>query len=370
MPLNYLKKSNLIFHKPLSTFLPSIMSDFHIDRPKFVDIELSNRCNLRCRMCWFWGEHGIGERYQDRELTEEEVFNLIDGISEYNPLIYIGGSEPFIRDDLLEILKYIKEQGLRVSFATNGTLLDDKKIRTLVEIGVDKISFSIDGYEGIHDSLRGKGTFKKVTEAINKISLYKTKIASLKPIISTRTTITNALVGNLKESIESINRAANQETIIHEIEHLWFITREEIHAHMSILRRVLGCGAPDTISHFTPESFIADPVSLAHEISSVKKMPNVLFFPNLSYKQIIDYYSENKSIKKMCRASFKGVIIKPNGDVKFCPDEWISDYTLGNIRDEELMDIWNGQKALKFRSAILKHKSYPACKRCSSMYGL
>jgi MoaA/NifB/PqqE/SkfB family radical SAM enzyme len=124
-------------------------------------------------MCWFHGENGIGDRYQGLELKTGEVLRFFEQFTRHKPKIYLGGTEPFIREDLLAILEYLKSQNFSVALATNGTLLDLEKIEKLVDIGVDDIKFSIDGKEEMHDAIRGKGVFKKATQAAKNMAHYK-----------------------------------------------------------------------------------------------------------------------------------------------------------------------------------------------------
>jgi len=46
--------------------------------------------------------------------------------------------------------------------------------------------------------------------------------------------------------------------------------------------------------------------------------------------------------------------IKANGDVMFCPDEWITEFKLGNIKENNIDQLWNNEQAQKFRSFIIK----------------
>src|SRR5204862_5669521 len=87
--------------------------------PTKVDIELTNRCNLRCPMCWFYGQNGIGDKYCDSELKTEEVLDLIDQLASSKPHLYFGGAEPSLRRDFLAILAHAKRRGLSLSCPTN-----------------------------------------------------------------------------------------------------------------------------------------------------------------------------------------------------------------------------------------------------------
>jgi len=354
--------------KRLRRLFPYRFWNLHVNRPRLIDIELSNRCNLHCKMCWFHGENGIGDRFKDQELSTYEIFSLVDQLEEYAPAIYVGGSEPFIREDFLEILRYIRSKNISVSFTTNGTLLDSGIIEKLVGLGVDTIYFSIDGNEELHDRLRGKGTFNKVTQSVRMLSVLKKHEPNVKPVIIVNITITANLLGHLKEALDSIRESTDDGADYYRLHHLWYVTQDELSGHMSAIKQKLGCSASGTASHLIPDSFMLDPIRLSDEIMRIRRLPRVKSFPDLSSAKIRQYYSESPSIRKRCLASFFAAVIKPNGDVKFCPDEWIDDYVLGNILNDRFDDIWNSMQAHKFRRVLLREKHFTGCQRCNWMY--
>src|SRR4030042_1811475 len=93
-------------------FFPFLLSYLWSRQPRAIDIELTNRCNLSCQMCWYHGEKGIGDRYAGSELTSDEVIKLLTQLAIYGPRTYLGGSEPFIRKEILLFLKHIKDLNL------------------------------------------------------------------------------------------------------------------------------------------------------------------------------------------------------------------------------------------------------------------
>jgi len=319
-------------------------------------------------MCWFHGEGGIGDRYGGSELKCDEVTRFITQLARYKPRIYLGGSEPFLRNDFLAILEHIKALNLPVSFTTNGTLLDKNKITKVVNLGVDHIIFSLDGDEELHDRIRGRGVFRTVTSNIKELSNFGKEKKFNKPLISVNITITPFIIGHLQETINSIKEATQDGVDIYRIHQLWYITPKELSIHQSLIKKFLNCSAPSAACHLTPLSKDINPLVLSNEIFQLKKNAKIKFFPNLNHKDLFDYYSECSRVKYRCFAPFYRAVIKPNGDVKFCPDEWIDDYILGNIRDDAFENIWDSKRARYFRSVILRRKSFPACKRCSWMY--
>jgi len=345
-----------------------IQSNYFSKGPTSVNIELSNRCNLKCKMCWFHGENGIGDRYENSEMTTAEILELINQLAVYRPRIYFGGGEPFIREDFMAIMAHAKSLALPISFTTNGTLLNQEKIQKIAELGVDHINFSIDGPEELHDKLRGRGNFGKVMSNMQHLIDCK-KVKNLrKPLITVNIVINPLVVGHLKETINLIRKKTGDDVDYFRIHHLWFITPTELKVHKAAIHKTLERSASGAETHCIPLSQDIDSIALSNEISQLKGVGKIIFFPNLQGKEIHEYYSENYRLRKRCTAPFRAALVKPNGDLKFCPDEWIDDYVLGNIRDYRFEDIWNNKRARHFRSVIFWKKSFPGCKRCSWMH--
>ena len=109
---------------------------------------------------------------------------------------------------------------------------------------------------------------------------------------------------------------------------------------------------------------------MAREIAALEGFPRMQGLPDLRGQEIEHYYAEGVPSEKTCIAPFQAAVVKPNGDVRFCPDEWIDDYVLGNILEERFLKIWRNRKARRFRAVLLRKKSFPGCKRCSWMHCL
>ncbi len=343
-------------------------SHYSAKGPTSVDIELTNRCNLKCRMCWFHGENGIGDRYQGSEMATQEILELINQLASYRPHLYFGGAEPFIREDFLAVMAHAKSFALPVSFTTNGTLLDRQKIQKLVELKVDDINFSINGPEEPHDELRGRGNFEKVMSCIEYLAECKEAANSKRPLITVNITINPLAVGHLEETINALRKRTVNAVDSFRVHHLWFITPAELQVHKKAVGKSLHRSAPGAAAHCIPLSQHHDAGTLANEIRQLQGMEKITFFPDLRDKEVHQFYSDGYRLKKRCIAPFRAAVVKPNGDLKFCPDEWIDDYVLGNVREDRFENIWNNEKARHFRSVIFWKKSFPGCKRCSWMH--
>jgi heme b synthase len=136
--------------------------------PRLVAWELTRACNLACRHC---RADAVRETSPD-ELTTKEAKDFIDQLSAYGkPILIMTGGEPLLRDDFYEIAKYGTDKGLRVVLATNGTFMTPEIATRLKDVGIQRISVSIDGSNAkTHDDFRcEQGSFDAALAGIRHI---------------------------------------------------------------------------------------------------------------------------------------------------------------------------------------------------------
>ncbi|HJH29067.1 MAG TPA: heme b synthase [Methanosarcinaceae archaeon] len=136
--------------------------------PRLIAWELTAGCNLSCVHCRGASTFEI----PPGELTTEEAKHFIDEIVEMgNPILIISGGEPLVRKDVFEIAQYGTDKGLRVVMATNGTLVTPKVAKKMKEVGIQRVSISLDGANAkSHDDFRGEpGAFDGALRGIDEI---------------------------------------------------------------------------------------------------------------------------------------------------------------------------------------------------------
>jgi SynChlorMet cassette radical SAM/SPASM protein ScmE len=133
--------------------------------PKKVDISITNRCNLRCRYCYHFESAGDveGDLPADEWLQFFGELNRC-AVTEVN----LAGGEPFIREDLKEIIDGIVRNRMRFAILSNGTLIDDDMAAFLVATKrCNYVQVSIDGSVPLtHDTMRGKGSFAMALQGL------------------------------------------------------------------------------------------------------------------------------------------------------------------------------------------------------------
>lgn len=122
-------------------------NDLRLHRPvsqlSKVYIEPTNRCNIACRTCMrnSW-EVALG---QMREATFARILEGLRAVTP-TPSVFFGGiGEPLAHRRTVEMVARVKALGSTVELITNGTLLDERRARGLIEAGLDVLWVSIDG---------------------------------------------------------------------------------------------------------------------------------------------------------------------------------------------------------------------------------
>jgi radical SAM protein with 4Fe4S-binding SPASM domain len=132
-----------------------------------LDLNITNRCNLRCAHCAF--DSGMIEM---SELTLGELEKLLRETKELGGKRFdITGGEPLVRKDVEEIISLGKSLGYKIELVTNGTLLTRAKLQKFKELGLDSVAISLDGSTSeVYNRIRRKDeeTFRRVVENIEE----------------------------------------------------------------------------------------------------------------------------------------------------------------------------------------------------------
>jgi SynChlorMet cassette radical SAM/SPASM protein ScmE len=146
-----------------------------INTPRSLDIEITNKCNLRCNYC----SHFTSGGDVDNDLSKEEWLQFFEELNRCAVLdVTISGGEPFYRKDLKEIIDGIVRNRMRFGILSNGTLIDDEMSEFLASTKrCNSVQVSIDGsIPTTHDSFRGKGNFVKAVNGIKSLQKYNINV--------------------------------------------------------------------------------------------------------------------------------------------------------------------------------------------------
>ena len=174
--------------------------------PESVTIEVNYDCNFRCPSCQLWTkEFKLSRQGERKKLSLAEIQEIISRLSALGVRhIHIGGGEPFVRKDFLEIVKCIKSHRMEVSVFTNGFLIKEAVARNIVASGLDRLSISMDGPNAeINDELRGvKGAFEHALSAIRNLKTQQHELGATTPDLAIHCTVSARNFSSMPEMVD------------------------------------------------------------------------------------------------------------------------------------------------------------------------
>lgn len=127
---------------------------------RYLELLLTDRCNLRCRHCYLGEPRGA-------DLPFEEAVRLLDQFDRLGGLrLLLSGGEPLLHPDFWRLNELLPRWSFRSVLLTNGVLIDPAAAR---DLAVQEVQVSLDGLEPSHDALRGTGSFRAALAALEHL---------------------------------------------------------------------------------------------------------------------------------------------------------------------------------------------------------
>lgn len=158
--------------------------------PFFVDVDLTQRCNLRCLGCRYHSpllaetsSRKAGLPDMPIELFEQLCADL--GAMGTHQVILQGAGEPTLHPQLAQMIATAKDAGMRVTLITNGTLLDEGMVEALMDVQLDTLKVSLwatspEQYEINYPGCSGE-TYARVVDNLRRVTRLKAARDSLCP---------------------------------------------------------------------------------------------------------------------------------------------------------------------------------------------
>ncbi len=342
--------------------------------PVSLNLNLTRRCNLKCVMCE-QHRHDDGPSrlpWYDprRELPLAAWINFLDQVASFRPRLYVTGGEPTLYPHFLEFLQEAKHRGFVVHLQTNGTLLE-RIADSLVDLGVEMVTVSMDGPPEIHDAVRGQAdAFRRTREGLKALVAARERRRHPGPIITINCVVSKASLGTLDQMVPLVHEIGVD---ILQIQHTIFNSAANIQRHNRSLSPEFAAAeglelAPPSIpegEYYASEITAADLPQLRDQLEQARRLAqnrlSLHFLPNLPLNRLEPYYLDlAHPFPQVCNAPWKSLRILPDGTVSPCLH-----LVAGNIAEQPFAEIWNGPKMRRFRQ-ILSRRLFPGCARCCS----
>jgi radical SAM protein with 4Fe4S-binding SPASM domain len=302
-------KSPMIVGNPVYSYVyrKQIMKLMKIcqEKPLHVMIENTNACNYRCSFC----PHNVMKRqigFMTMELYKKIIDECVHLGIEHIDIHQFG--EPLLDPNFAERVVYAKRAGIKfVTTNSNGFLLAEGLAKKLVEAGLDQIIISLDAAT--------EETYRKV-RASGKLEIVERNIKGL------------IKIGN---SIES-----SRPTVVVD-----FVQQPENRHEVKLFVKKWR-GVADKVM-----------MSYMHDwAGSADKQPFEL---------------HGNPSREPCRLLWSDMVVAWDGRVMLCCVDYEGEVTLGDLKNQNLKEIWKGEKLRKVRETHLKgeFQKTPLCDRCT-----
>ncbi|MCG2712667.1 MAG: radical SAM protein [Candidatus Omnitrophica bacterium] len=315
---------------------------------------ITQECNLKCRIC--------SAKYMMRDnarLSMPEIEKFIKKIADFNPSIFIGGGEPFMRGDIFDIFKVIKKNNLRFGVVTNGVLIEEDKINTLLTVQPQVMIFSVYGPRKLHEDVVGqKGAFNRLSENIKYLNAKRKNMRL----------ILNCVIGeeNYQYLEEMVVLGRKMGVDFVRFEHLIFLSNKEYDNHMEVSSEIFPRHMCELATYIKEIDSAEIGRTLEKTIPYLRKKYKkfVLFKPYLNSRELSLWYKSDFFLKRRCFFTQHSLFIKPNGDIVPC--QFFNNFVLGNILKDDLIRVWRSPERRSF-SRLLNKRLLPGCMRCCKL---
>ncbi len=326
--------------------------------PGVLQIEPTNRCNLRCIMC----PHGCDKIKEYHDLDFDTFKKIVDEVFRYGYLrgVHIQGlGEPLIYKQLIDTIKFCKEKNLETYFNSNLTLLSEEMAEKLVDIQHNKIAVSIDTVDpNLYKWIRPGGksiTLEKVLNNMKMLAEIKKKKNSKFPIIAVHAILFNSTVEEIPQMVKTL---------------------KENGADMLCYQHLITQGIPEDKVLPNGKRLIDECVMdiKREKKTEILKLMRALSTPEFQVVPPHDFENLDEKLPPLegvltCLDLWEKPTILANGDfMPCCYTLGYKQFYMGNIYKQSFKEIWFNEKYRNLRWQHVSGRLNEVCARCSQLY--
>ncbi len=336
--------------------------DDRVPAPLGYKLVLTYKCNLRCIMCYEWGEVGWCHEHPKPAMAKELDWGVIERlfaeVRHSQPYFILIGGEPLLYSRFGELAALLRTTKCFAIVCTNGLLLD-RFHDALTNNPYLTFLISLDGLEEQNDLLRGRGVYRTVTRNIERLKALKRP-----PYIGIEFTIRPENVGTMYEFCRDMV-ARGVDWIL--LNPCWFVSQEQAREYESFMQKHFDITPTTHRGYLMPydldkEEFIRQ----VEKINSESWPIQVSCY--LQKPEDIHTYIDTPQIppgNSFCYRQWSRMDITPDGDVTPCI--LYPDLMVGNLQRQGVTEIWNSPAFAGFRQ-LRRREVLPVCAKCNALY--
>lgn len=282
--------------------------------PSQVVIDITEVCNLACVHCPH-PDFKKSKHYDARYLSPELNAKIVDevrthGIGKTQYIRYSSEGEPLVHPKGYEMIEYaVRNSGVFVTLTTNGTIMNERRTRGLLDAGVHLIDISIDAFNAdTYSKIRVNGNLEITrTNVLNLLSWVKKSGLATKVVVS------------------FIEQPQNSHEVA-DFENYW----EEQGADFVVVRRL-------------------------HSAAGA-----VIDVANIMRKEQV------REERRPCVYPWERIVLNPRGYLAFCPADWTHGSSVIDYADTTVAEVWQGEFYRQLRQAHISNNytEHKFCGQC------
>jgi MoaA/NifB/PqqE/SkfB family radical SAM enzyme len=284
------------------------------DFPSQIVVDVTEVCNLACVHCPH-PEFEKSRHYEARYLDPALNMKMVDEVRDYGQkstqyIRYTGEGEPLVHPNGYDMIEYAaRTSGVFVTITTNGTIMNEKRTRRLLESGVHLIDISIDAFKPeTYAKIRVNGDLE-VTRAnvLNLLRWVRESESRTKVVVS---------------FVEQSENAAE----VPDFERFW----KDHGANSVVIRRL--------------HSAAGAVVNIAQLLRAKARQDQ----------------------RYPCLYPWERITMNPRGELVFCPQDWVHGSVVADFRSTTIRETWHGEFYRRLREAHLSNNfsNHRFCGQC------
>jgi MoaA/NifB/PqqE/SkfB family radical SAM enzyme len=327
-----------------------------VDRePVCLYLETTNRCNLLCETC--------PRTFEDLEPPADMSWDLFTRIVDQFPkverVVLHGVGEPMMVRELPQMIRYLKTRGIYVLFNTNGTLLNLRKGRELIDVGLDELRVSLDAAEpAAFKIVRGLDMFERIVNNVREFTALQRAGNLTTPRVSLWLTGLRETVAQLPAFVKLAHEIGVTEVYLQRL--VYFSGGQ-------------GLARPESSLFAQADNQERDMIREAERLAQglgIRFNASGATEPGASLQQ-----KAADQPWSLCRRPWTLMYFTAHGRALPCCIAPFSlrgydSFTLGDATQQTLREIWNGPQYQNFRRALLSENPNSTCANCGLRWSL
>ncbi len=156
----------------------------------FVQVEPTTRCNFTCGFC-------SGRQMDQSDFDTGDFERLLDSLPDLEHIELQGEGEPLLHKGFFAMARQARARGIHLSMITNGSLLSEERVASILDVGMEAIYVSIESPDdAAFQEIRG-GILKKVKDGISRLLQARNARGLQRPTVGFAITV-------LKDTIDTL----------------------------------------------------------------------------------------------------------------------------------------------------------------------